>query len=64
MLESRTVLQQRHEYATLEPYWDGAREARGEVDGLSRYEGKSSLYHSVNWEQSDDAEQRKENRRA
>jgi hypothetical protein len=50
MLESRTALQQQREYARLEPYWDGEREARGDVNGLSSYIGRSSLHHSANWE--------------
>jgi hypothetical protein len=57
-----TVSEQLEAYAQLEPYWSGARERAGLVEGLSRYEGKSSIYHSVNWEASDAAELRKDNR--
>jgi hypothetical protein len=42
-------LEQRESYASLEPYWDGTREARGEVLGLSSYAGPSSIFHSPAW---------------
>lgn len=36
---------------TLEPVWNGELERRGEADfALSSYYGRSSLYHSANWE--------------
>lgn len=62
MLERGTVLQQRREYEQLVPHWSGELEARGEVSGLSSYRGRSSIYHSVNWERSDELERRHDNR--
>jgi hypothetical protein len=62
MLERGTVLQQQREYAELVPHWSGELEARGEARGLSSYQGKSSIYHSVNWERSDQLERREDNR--
>lgn len=55
-----TVLEQREVYASLVPAWNGALERSGEVPGLSTYKGRSSIYHSVNWEQSEEYERRKE----
>lgn len=57
-----TVLEQRETYAGLVPVWNGELEARGEAPGLSAYDGKSSIYHSVNWERSDELERRHDNR--
>lgn len=38
-----------------EPFWNGTMEARGEVPGLSRYTGRSSIYHSATFEKMDSA---------
>lgn len=42
---------------TLEPVWSGALEHDGAVPGLSRYAGKSSLYHSASWAYAEALEQ-------
>jgi len=44
-----TFLEQQEDYAQLEPAWTGAMEAAGAVEGLSRYTGRSSIYHSPAW---------------
>jgi hypothetical protein len=37
----------------LEVYWSGSLEAQGKAPGLSSYQGRSSIYHSANWERLD-----------
>jgi hypothetical protein len=36
--------------------WSGELEASGAVPGLSSYQGRSSLYHSANWERPESGE--------
>lgn len=37
----------------LEVAWSGAMERNGTAAGLSSYDGRSSIYHSPNWERLD-----------
>ena len=51
-----TVLEQREAYAQLEPVWSGRLERMGEAPGLSAYSGRSSVYHSPSWSESEASE--------